>query len=386
MEPRVRSRTWKFVVNLFAFFVALEVIGLCGLVFLRLFVSHEVPIWSLLPYPAVSKVQNANEFTEFDPNLGWYPQTDMFGNRRRELPRKQPGEVRVFLLGGSTVWGIGATREDETIAKRLEVYLGSPQAKALLGGTVHVYNEGVPGYYSKQELILLITKIIPFEQPDLVVVLDGFNDFAVAATDRPRIDRIYSEVWHWNEAQLTRGIDRVMTPVGAFTNAVTWITVATMRSTFFGNFLDQAVLRTTKFGLFARLFAVKRPQGYRASVLISARDYYLENVAMMKSVCDGAKVRFFWFPQPVLPLKRQKTAEEEQRYKENANLWASLSDFYAATIKHEAVARFGKASFFHDISDSLESFQGTAYVDPFHYSPAAQDVIAKRMADAILEP
>src|SRR6266550_4682866 len=115
--------------------LAIEFIGLLGLVFLHLFVSQEVPIWNLLPHPTFSKA--TYEAPEFDPNLGWYPPTYMFGKPRRELPPKQPGEVRVFLLGGSTVWGTGATREHETIAKRLEIYLNSPDARALLSGKVH---------------------------------------------------------------------------------------------------------------------------------------------------------------------------------------------------------------------------------------------------------
>jgi hypothetical protein len=192
-------------------------------------------------------------------------------------------------------------------------------------------------------------------------------------------------VWHWNEVQVTQSIERVMTPVGAFTNALTWTTVAIMRSTFFGNFLDQVVRLRLRFGLFARLFAVRRPENFRPGALVSASNYYLENVAMMKSICEGSKVRFFWFPQPVLFLKEKKTEEESIMYNENLKLWKNLSDFYKISIGHEAIDRFGKAPFFHDISDSLTLFQGTAYADPFHYSPAAQDVIARRMADAILD-
>jgi len=354
-------------------------------------VSHDVPVWRLLPYPAFAKpIQN--EFGAFDPNLGWYPATYMFGRPRRELPPKEPGEVRLFLLGGSTVWGMGATREDETIAKRLEVDLSSPQAKALLGGTVHVYNEGVSGYYSKQELILLITKIIPFEQPDLVVDLDGLNDFVVYSTQKPQIHRLYSDVWHWHEAELAQSIDQVTTPVGAITNAVIWTTIGVMRSTFFGNFLDQLSHLGSRsgIGLMPRVLGVTRPGAFAARVPQKDNTYFLDNVAMMKSICDGAKVQFFWFPQPVLFLKQKKTAEEEAIYRaadqRESNFWPSLRAFYETTIGHDAVVRFGKAPFFHDISDSLNALESTAYVDTFHYSPAAQAVIAQRIAEAILNP
>lgn len=377
----------RSLVKLIGFFVAVEAIGLFGLVFLRLFVSQEVPIWGFLPHPAFSSVEN--QFTEFDPNLGWYPPAYLFGTPRQELPPKQPGEVRAFLLGGSTVWGVGATREDETIAKRLEFYLNSDQAKALLGGTVHVYNEGVQGYYSKQELILLATKIIPFQQPDLVIVLDGLNDFIVSATDRPQIDRPYSEVWHYKEAQTAQSIRQVMSPAGSIANAVVWAIVGVMRGTFLGNFLDQAVRRGNqkRLGLTARLLLVGKPDPFNPTRAGSQKiaNYYLENIAMMRSLCEGMKVRFFWFPQPVLFLKESKTAEEETMDRGNVPLRDSLRKFYETTIWQDAVGRFGGAPFFHDISNSLTRLQGTAYVDPFHYSPSAQDLIARRMAEAILD-
>jgi hypothetical protein len=364
--------------------VTIEIIGLLGLVFLYLFVSPEIPVWSLLPHPSFSRIAAA---TEFDPNLGWYPPAYMFGRPRNELPPKKPGEVRVFLLGGSTVWGIGATREDETIAKRLEVYLSSEEAKVLLGGTVHVYNEGVPAYYSKQELILLITKIIPFQQPDLVIVLDGLNDFVVYSIDRPHIDRLYSDVWHWNEVQITQSIERVRSPVGAVTNAIKWTMAGIMRNTFFGNFLDQVVRFHSRFGLTDRLFMANGPAAPAPGRSISeqAKKYYLENIIMMKDICESAKARFFWFPQPVFFLKQTRTPEEETPYNARGEqFWNSLREFYETTIGHDARVRFGKAPFFKDISDSLMLFQGTAYVDPYHYSPAAQDTIARRMAEAIL--
>jgi lysophospholipase L1-like esterase len=382
----MRSRPWRFLVKLFALGIALEAFGLLGLVFLHVFVNEEVPIRSLLPHPAFSTIASD---TVFDPNLGWYPPTDLFGAPRHELPPKEPGEVRVFLLGGSTVYGVGATREDETIARRLQVYLDSEQAKTSPSGSVHVYNVGSPGYISKQELILMITKIIPFEQPDIIIVLDGLNDFIFLSAARPYIDRPYSDVWHPHEVQIAQSIERVMSPVGAITNAVTWTTIGIIRGTFFGNLLDQIVHVSTRsgFGLMGRLLIGRRPEPFSPdpTKLAKAINYYLENIAMMKSICEGANVKFFWFPQPVLGLKQTKTAAEEAVYSGHRDFWQRFTEFYEAAITHDAALRFGKAPFLQDISDSLTLFEGTAYVDPFHYSPAAQDVIARRMAEAILK-
>lgn len=389
MEHSPKRKSWKYVLRLLVSVAALEVGGLVGLVCLRLFVSPDVPLGSLLPHPIFSPI--AIEPSEFDPNLGWYPPTEMFGRRRQELPPKTPNEVRVFLLGGSTVWGEGAEREDQTIAKRLEVYLNSAEGKRRLGGTAHVYNEGVRGYYSKQELILLITKVIPFQQPDLVIILDGVNDFIVNAVHKPHIDRPYSDAWHFWELQLTRSLDSITSPIGAMTNAAVWTVLGSIRNTFIGNFIDQGVRLKLppkrKFGLVQRLvMGLTRRVQLEPTHPVSeeARRYYLGNMAMVKHICEGARARFFWFAQPALFLKAKKTSGETISYNRHREFWSHMRSFYEMTFKREAPANFGAGGVFHDISDSLTLVEGTAYVDQFHYAPAAQDVIARRIAEAIL--
>lgn len=42
---------------------------------------------------------------------------------------------------------------------------------------VHVINEGVGGFLSTQEMVLLQTKILPFGNPHYVVAIDGYNDW-----------------------------------------------------------------------------------------------------------------------------------------------------------------------------------------------------------------
>jgi len=52
----------------------------------------------------------------------------------------------------------------------------------------NVINAGVGGWYSSQELALLTGRILPFFSPDLVIVLDGFNDAGTALAGSLRSD------------------------------------------------------------------------------------------------------------------------------------------------------------------------------------------------------
>jgi len=84
--------------------------------------------------------------------------------------RKPPGEIRVFVLGGSAVFH--GSPLSNTIPGHLEELLrknGTTQAR--------VYNLGVVSYVSGQELALLVHTLVDYS-PDLVIVYDGCNDVA----------------------------------------------------------------------------------------------------------------------------------------------------------------------------------------------------------------
>ena len=95
--------------------------------------------------------------------------------------RKPRGAFRLFLLGGSTAVGYGIRSNSETITGQLLRGLESRYP----GRSFEVVNAAVSGHISTQELILLHTKVLRWD-PDVVVVLDGRNDFYFATSPRWR--------------------------------------------------------------------------------------------------------------------------------------------------------------------------------------------------------
>lgn len=81
---------------------------------------------------------------------------------------KQPNEgaKRVFMFGGSTMWGWGAP-DSMTIASYLQSFLGPDY---------DVYNFGQSGYVSTQELNVLLFELANENIPDIVIFYDGLND------------------------------------------------------------------------------------------------------------------------------------------------------------------------------------------------------------------
>ena len=94
------------------------------------------------------------------------------GLRGREVPPKQPGEVRVLALGDSLIYGQGVA-EDETLPHYLEQHLRSDDEAARAW---RVINAGHRGYETLQELRLL-NELGPDLELDVVVLFWFWNDF-----------------------------------------------------------------------------------------------------------------------------------------------------------------------------------------------------------------
>lgn len=93
------------------------------------------------------------------------------GLRDREHPKvKEPGDVRIMMLGDSTMfgWGVG---QDETIAKHVEQTLNKDAPSAF----AEVINTGVGNYNTAMEVAYFLERGIAFK-PDIVVLNYFIND------------------------------------------------------------------------------------------------------------------------------------------------------------------------------------------------------------------
>jgi lysophospholipase L1-like esterase len=116
------------------------------------------------------------------PYQGKYINVDARGLRHTWTGAREDGRrLRVFVLGGSTIWGSGA-RDDFTIPSLI--------AKRLAAGDVRadVINLGESGYVSTQEVLTLLLELQQGNHPDAVVFYDGLNDtYSASQADRAGI-------------------------------------------------------------------------------------------------------------------------------------------------------------------------------------------------------
>ena len=96
-----------------------------------------------------------------------------YGFRGEEFEQEKidDREYRIFVLGGSVLYGIFATSDNTTIPGYLQEFYNDFTTDR----DVRVINAGVNGHESFAETYLIKNKIIDLN-PDLIIVLDGWND------------------------------------------------------------------------------------------------------------------------------------------------------------------------------------------------------------------
>jgi lysophospholipase L1-like esterase len=370
----------------------LEILGFFGLVTLRLSgqeISHGLR-WTL-PHPIFCNVPaycyGPGDRNEKDPNLVW--QTAGFSDLNFPPPPRKAGEFRIFIFGGSTVEGHGAGIAENTIAHQLEKAL---QGKIGDRCVVHVYNKGSSGYASKQQLLQLALKVAPFEQPDLVLFLDGVNDFLVPAMLKADLSPppvglyLYDEFWHRHERAHMKGIESVQTLSGALGQSLKVLIGQFLGRTFTGVFLDnfyRVVISPKKTLTLYQAIVGATTFRWTAVENIDTRfsDYYMKNIAAAEGIAQSTGAQFLWALQPVLFHKKTPSDFEREILEDpyfGVTFWKAFSNFYNAVRPHAT----GKSRL--DMSRFFSNSTAQDFVDHVHYSPEGQRKIGAALAETLL--
>lgn len=263
------------------------------------------------------------------------------------------GAYRIFLFGGSTVWGY-AVPDSGTIPAYLQARLSAewPDRR------ICVVNLGQLGYVSTQSRIAFLRRLQQDDRPDLAVFYEGYNDLFAA--------RYYRVGAHFHQDEIERRIEG--TPAGM---AADW-------------FREFGLLRL------ANQWRVTRqrdtPTAPRSalgdSLAVAAAEHYLTNARIIDAVAErlGVPVLFFW--QPIITVGNKPLTDEERRIA--AFTSADVAEFERNAAGHVASAstNIRNLHFLGTIFDTVDSF---VLIDQVHLTRSGNRLIADAMAGTILQ-
>lgn len=296
--------------------------------------------------------------THFEPYIHWrrgktestYVNIDENGVRRT-VKSPERGARKVFVFGGSTIWGTGSP-DEMTIPSYLQEFLGHG---------FDVYNYGETGYVTTQELNLLLQLLADGDVPDVVVFYDGNND-GYAGAYSPAVPR---DPQNLRERHKAKAKAEGMGDVAAFLLSLYQDSnyrrlVGWLKNGESGSGWDQRV-KGKEFELSRRVL-----------------DYYLANVRQVKALGReyGFKTFFFW--QPHLFSGERKALPYEREFIQNASqvFVASQRQVYLEA-KKRLTGREGENIFF--LGDVVNETPLPVYLDWSHTGPQANELLAREI-------
>ena len=336
---------------------------------------------------------------EWHPLLSYYRPIFPDGTLRAR-PTFSPNELVVYLLGGSVVEAGG-------IARHLEADL---QAQLKDRYEVRVINEGVGGYISTQEMVLLETKILPFGNPHYVIAVDGYNDWLATvynllshAKERAGVtDDLWPQAelsWFYYWFDEWSGRKAINTIPGVFAQLVGVSARQVLPRTYTGWLVNHLrnwaqIMLLPKFGI--RDPGVTGAWGAefdRTPQLPRARaELQVLNARMMAEASRARGARFFWALQPSLSYRAGPSYRGEAiTYQERlpyllrpSVYWQSLEHYYQDI--REVVQEDPEfwSHRFLDLSTPPTDAAGPFFNDTVHLTDVGEDYTAKSLATLIL--
>lgn len=267
--------------------------------------------------------------------------------------------LRLFMFGGSTMWGTGA-RDSFTIPALVAKELRNRGIRA------EVINFGETGYVSTQEVIALLLQLQRRNIPDLVVFYDGAND--TYSTYQQRIAGLpqneYNRIKEFNITN--RPLDMTMTAIreGASSLAITHIMNGVFRRIGIKDINQKKVSNDE-----ARLIAKE------------TLNIYSNNLDLIKSLAESYKFKCLFYWQPTIFGKNKLSDYEKVEYTKQQQLENIFSEIYIILTNKESSVSSEKS--FHDLSDIFHNLEEPVYIDWIHLSEKGNIFIAQEMSKEI---
>ena len=270
----------------------------------------------------------------------------------------QPQALKVFVLGGSVAVGTSASRKETTWHAVLEARL-----RAALGRDgLYVFNAAMSAFISVQERLAFGLAVAP-RDPQLVLVLDGFNDLnlALAGANRPgdsgqsagRFTQVYrNPLVSW------------LVESSAIANAV----------------VEQSRLRP----VVVHRERIRRDDVYFRQFATAAVRTYMDNTEAIIEACRLRGAQCLIALQPNRPLSKLAAGIDAREADENRMPALRVAQLYQM-VRDEIKASAFRQDYV-DLSDLFSRREEIAvYTDSVHMDDRGQAAIAARLEPVVAD-
>jgi hypothetical protein len=246
------------------------------------------------------------------------------------INRKSKDTIDIFFLGGSTMYGYNVSDAETIPSQFLRMY----QSQYPNGQSVRIRNFGIPYYYSKQELLLLSKLIFEGNKPDIVIFMDGLNDFYPSRM-------LYYDYPHFSYAM-------------------------------------EQVFNDQMYHKQKRTVVDSSDQFYIDPPKIPSKEYYgqlldkyVNNIAHATNLAGKVGAKSYFFCQPVPFYNYPNREKDPISYKVSYDRF----DYIYPALERKA----DSISNFVFLGNMLQHEKGLPFVDQVHYSPEFSKKIAEQM-------
>ena len=337
-------------------------------------------------YDFLTGYYNLPNQSERNLNNNYSQATDSYGfnldgkRHAKNLEKKEKNEIRIFIVGGSTVQGRTLLDKNDPISARLEKKLNENK---ITKKNFFVINAGTTSFISAQELSLIQNRIIYALKPDLIIVLNGTNDSIETPSkefylsNSHRFQRNFQNSVHNQYKSIFYSIDSF------FSENI---------SSYF--LLKKIVEKTLGIYLFDRENR-KYYETLKDNHMANEKEYrYYYNLKILSKL-SSKTTPIITYLQPVMLPRNVKNLGENDKIiydthkKNNQNYFTNKQKFYDAILNN--LDRYEKLNsqhfIFKDLSGLLSKNEKnqTFYSDHAHYTSASREIISEELYKDVIK-
>jgi len=259
---------------------------------------------------------------------------------------KPANEKRVFILGGSTVYG-NNIKHDYSIAKKSLPFFLERELKENFSNSYKVYNFGISSSIAQQSLVRLILDLVNFN-PDLIVSYEGANEFF---SNDSRVGYPHRYLFYESNPLWTKTLEGY----------------PSVRLLAFGSQILRGLFKGQLEGYFMkrieeRFFYAKSIKSYTDKT-----HNYLAAISKMKTISNAFESKFLAVFQPMRGFHFQTYATD------NLKSWKVGVFSKSSERKIDLI----------DFSNILEGEDEGIWIDEMHVKNVGDEIIASKLAPII---